>query len=183
MKKLLLATLVVGVLAGCSDTGVPVTETNTYKEAAEANEKAIASVINGDTLPKIERSLERENIKRRIEFINLPDRVGYLYLLSNNGQLVKEVQVKGKVSSLNSYLTPMEEIKIIGHDGDSSYHNETPVAVSAADVDGTWGENDAGIFWFTPDGVYQEWTGLYMYSSERMSFKSQPILTEVVGNE
>lgn len=26
------------------------------------------------------------------------------------------------------------------------------------------GENDFGIFFFTPDGKYVEWTGTYLYS-------------------
>ena len=27
-----------------------------------------------------------------------------------------------------------------------------------------YGENDNGIFFFTPDGKYVEWTGTYLYS-------------------
>ena len=33
-----------------------------------------------------------------------------------------------------------------------------------ADVDGSYGENDSGIFFFTIDGNYIEWTGTYLYS-------------------
>lgn len=32
------------------------------------------------------------------------------------------------------------------------------------DVDGSYGSNDNGIFFFTPDGKYIEWTGTYLYS-------------------
>lgn len=32
------------------------------------------------------------------------------------------------------------------------------------DVDGSYGENDNGIFFFTVDGKYIEWTGEYLYS-------------------
>lgn len=39
-------------------------------------------------------------------------------------------------------------------------------------------ENTQGIFWFTPDGVYQERNKLYFYSSERMSFTTKPLLIE-----
>lgn len=166
IKKILLVGLVSGLLVGCD---VPV---NPQQKATRDNSESIRSLIANDTLPKIERSLERENLKRRIEFINQPDRVGYLYLLSETGQLVKEVTVIGKVSSLNSYLTPMEEVDKL-----------RDVTFSSADIDGTWGENDSGIFWFTPDGIYQEWTGLYLYSSERMSFESKPILMEVANEE
>lgn len=159
-KKVMMVGLGIGammMLTGCDGS---------IEYANDQNEMSIKKLIEQDELPKIERSLERENIKRRIEFINQPDRVGYLYLLTTNGQLIKEVQVSGKVSSLNSYLTPMEEYYASG------------AVLSTADVDGTWGENDSGIFWFTPDGVYQEWTGQYLYSSERMSFESKPILME-----
>lgn len=172
MKKvlsiILVLIMVLGV-TGCSEDFGEVEQTTT-EAASKANEAAINRLIKTDDLPQITRSLERENIKRRIEFINQPDNIGYLYLLSDNGQLVKEVQVLGKVSSLNSYLTPnyIEEY----------YSNGAVINTEQADLDGTWGENQAGIFWFTPDGVYQEWTGLYLYSSQRMTFSTQPLLIE-----
>lgn len=164
------------LLAGCEEM---VSEPSSYKEAAAVNEQAVNQMIENDTLPEISVSLERENLKRRAEFINQADRIGYLYLLSDNGQLIKEVQVLGKVSSLNSYLTPMEDIQIVRHEGDGSLSMETPVTTQAADIDGTWGENAAGIFWFDADGIYQEWSGMYFYSAERQSFTTQPILVEV----
>ena len=61
------------------------------------------------------------------------------------------------MSSLNSYLTP-----------DSEYYERTFSTSGTnswlADVDGSYGENDNGIFFFTPDGKYIEWTGTYLYS-------------------
>lgn len=167
---ILISVMVIGLI-GCD---IPPRQQKTTEIASKANEEAINKLIKTDDLPQITRSLERENIKRRIEFINQPDNIGYLYLLSDNGQLVKEVQVLGKVSSLNSYLTPMEELTYGRVD---NYGGQLYVAESA-DLDGTWGENQAGIFWFTPDGVYQEWTGLYLYSSQRMTFNTQPLLIE-----
>ena len=65
--------------------------------------------------------------------------------------------VDGKVSSLNSYLTPDSEYYDIQKS--TSYYNEW-----LADVDGSYGANDEGIFFFTPDGRYIEWTGDYLYS-------------------
>ena len=38
------------------------------------------------------------------------------------------------------------------------------MTTETADVDGSYGENDSGIFFFTPDGKYIEWTGTYLYS-------------------
>ena len=43
------------------------------------------------------------------------------------------------------------------------YHNWA-ITTEMADVDGSYGENDSGIFFFTPDGRYIEWTGTYLYS-------------------
>jgi hypothetical protein len=61
--------------------------------------------------------------------------------------------VHGKVSSLNSFLTP-----------DSEYYSSSHNCDWLADVDGSYGENDSGIFFFTPDGKYIEWSGCYLYS-------------------
>lgn len=166
IKFVLLTLIATMALVGCEN--IP---KSAHKQASEQNELAAKTLVQNDTLPQITRSLERENIKRRVEFINQPDRVGYLYVLSDQGQLIQEVQVNGKISSLNSFLTPMEEVYRSTHGN---------LTLEAADVDGTWGENDGGVFWFTPDGVYQEWNGLYLYSSERMSFDIKPILMETV---
>ena len=168
--SLILVTMLVLSLTGC-DFDFEIEESTT-ETASKANEEAINRLIKTDDLPKITRSLERENIKRRIEFINQPDNVGYLYLISENGQLIREIQVLGKVSSLNSYLTPnyIEEY----------YANGAVINTEQADLDGTWGENAGGIFWFDMNGAYGEWSGLYLYSSQRMTFTTQPLLIEIV---
>lgn len=180
-NKILAIVTVIMIAVGLVGCGVTTsTNKSTYTENAKANEESVKKVTENDTLPQITRSLDRENIKKRIEFLNQPNRIGYLYLLSANGQLIKEVQVQGKVTSLNAYLTPMEEVHKIRHLGDSSSSMETPVVVSAPDVDGVYGMNADGVFWFTPDGVYQEWNGLSFYSAERLTFTSQPLLIENV---
>ena len=44
-----------------------------------------------------------------------------------------------------------------------------------ADIDGSYGSNDSGIFFFTTDGKYIEWTGDYLYSD--MPFEvDEPVL-------
>ena len=73
-------------------------------------------------------------------------------LFTENGGAVDSFVVDGKVSSLNSFLTPDSE------EYASSYSEWI------ADVDGSYGENDNGIFFFTPDGKYIEWNGTYLYS-------------------
>jgi hypothetical protein len=169
------------VLVGCAEA-TPA-KPSSYDANAKANEQSVQKVIANDTLPQITRSLDRENIKKRMEFLNQPNRIGYLYLLSSSGQLIKEVQVQGKVTSLNAYLTPMEEVHIVDGIDCGQYCHEAPVVISAPDVDGTYGTNSDGVFWFTPDGVYQEWNGLSFYSAERLTFTSQPLLIESVNSK
>ena len=44
------------------------------------------------------------------------------------------------------------------------------------DVDGSYGENDSGIFFFTVDGNYVEWTGDYLYSDIPVDI-ANPVVT------
>ena len=121
---------------------------------------------NQPTPNDIEYSLERYNLIRRTYWVNgmreraasLPCEVerplGYIVLFSGNAA-VGQFVVDGKVSSLNSFLTPDSEY----YEKNSSRNNRW-----LADVDGSYGENDSGIFFFTPDGKYIEWSGDYLYS-------------------
>ncbi|MBR3599864.1 MAG: hypothetical protein IKL53_08285 [Lachnospiraceae bacterium] len=113
----------------------------------------------------IEYSLERYNLIRRAYWVNgerekaanvpcpVEKPLGYIYLFEY-GIAFGPYVVDGKVSSLNSYLTPDSEYYSTG----STYNKWLP------DVDGSYGMNDSGIFFFTPDGNYHEWTGKYHYS-------------------
>jgi hypothetical protein len=42
----------------------------------------------------------------------------------------------------------------------------TGYIVQAPDIDGSYGQNVEGIYFFTTEGAYVEWAGEYMYSSE-----------------
>lgn len=116
----------------------------------------------------ISYSLERYNLIRRAYWVNgqrekanalvceIEKPLGYIVLFSGN-VVVGSFVVDGKVSSLNSFLTPDSEFYEITSSGfrDNKW---------LADVDGSYGENDSGIFFFTPDGKYIEWSGDYLYS-------------------
>lgn len=118
----------------------------------------------------IEYSLERYNLIRRLYWVNgereranmlecpIVKPLGYIVLFTEGGSVVGKFVVDGKVSSLNSFLTPDSEYYEFASDS-SVYRNHW-----IADVDGSYGENDNGIFFFTPDGRYIEWTGIYLYS-------------------
>ena len=122
----------------------------------------------------IDYSLERYNLIRRAYWVNgqrekalaLPCPVdkplGYVVLMLEGVGVVGNYVIDGKVSSLNSFLTPDSEYyeQEYGSNGYSVGDGNNWLA----DVDGSYGENDNGIFFFTTDGKYIEWTGTYIYS-------------------
>lgn len=162
MKKcaiILMLVLLLVSLCSCTESGARQDAMSTVELANKLQE-------NQPTPNDIEYSLERYNLIRRTYWVNgmreraasLPCEVerplGYIVLFSGNAA-VGQFVVDGKVSSLNSFLTPDSEY----YERNSGYNNRW-----LADVDGSYGENDIGIFFFTPDGKYIEWSGDYLYS-------------------
>lgn len=162
MKKyavILVLVLLLMSLYSCEASG-------SRQDAINTTELANRLQENQPTPNDIEYSLERYNLIRRTYWVNgMRERaasllceverpLGYIVLFSGNA-VVGQFVVDGKVSSLNSFLTPDSEY----YERNSSYNNKW-----LADVDGSYGENDSGIFFFTPDGKYIEWSGDYLYS-------------------
>lgn len=98
-------------------------------------------------------------------------------MITDNGAILGNFVVDGKVSSLNSFLTPDSEYYEMVYGGSYTKENQW-----LADVDGSYGENDTGIFFFTPDGKYLEWTGTYLYSDIPFEV-SDPVLKVGTTNE
>lgn len=134
----------------------------------EQKTRAVAEVLktNQATPTDIDYSLERYNLIRRAYWVNgqrekansvicpVQKPMGYIVLFTESGSIVGRFCVDGKVSSLNSYLTPDSEYYSCG----DSWNRWI------ADVDGSYGENDHGIFFFTPEGQYIEFNGTYLFS-------------------
>lgn len=178
MKKIIaivmLMLIVTLVFVGCYDGAATGTQTDTTNTINTANKLQ----NNQPTPTDIDYSLERYNLIRRAYWVNgqrekanaLPCEIekplGYIVLFTDNGAVVCSFIVDGKVSSLNSFLTPDSECYEVGGEGTDTYiyNNGTTENDWLADVDGSYGENDNGIFFFTPDGKYIEWTGTYLYS-------------------
>lgn len=170
MKKVLLcATLVFSVmcLTGC-DEQVTSSQIDTQNTIDVGNKLA----DNQPTPTDIDYSLERYNLIKRAYWVNgMRDKanslaspiadmpLGYIVLFTESGDIIGQFTVDGKVTSLNSYLTPDSEYYELVYGGSYSRANNW-----MPDVDGSYGENDQGIFFFTTDGKYIEWTGTYLYS-------------------
>lgn len=181
--------LIVGCLALTGCDGLEYVPTGSEKDVSA--QKAVANTLaNHQATPTdIDYSLERYNLIRRTYWVNgqrekantliceIEKPLGYIVLFEGNLTIGRFI-VDGKVSSLNSYLTPDSEYFEIATGSSSTYHNKW-----LADVDGTYGENDSGIFFFTPDGKYVEWTGDYLYSDIPFEVESPAVKYEVVNNE
>lgn len=164
MKKFtIIALAIVLLICSCFLTSC-VEESGSRADITKTEEAANNLQKNQPTPTDLDYSLERYNLIRRAYWVNgqrekaiaLPCEIakplGYIVLFTESGAIVGSFVVDGKVSSLNSYLTP-----------DSECYSGSRVEW-LADIDGSYGENDAGIFFFTPDGKYIEWTGIYLYS-------------------
>lgn len=132
---------------------------------------ATEQILNNQATPTdIDWSLERFNLIKRAYWVNgqrekadmvlcpVDRPIGFIILFSNDGTIIGNFTVDGKITSLNSYLS-----------ADSEYYEYSSGSSSArnnwlADVDGSYGVNVDGIFFFTVDGHYMEWTGNYLYS-------------------
>jgi len=174
----LMTMMILSVMSGCdfdSEEFGSASDTIRTKEAANILQ------YNQPTPTDISYSLERYNLIRRTYWVNgqrekansLPCEIekplGYIVLFSGN-VVVGNFIVDGKVSSLNSFLTP-----------DSEYYSSSAINKWLADVDGSYGTNDSGIFFFTPDGKYIEWSGDYLYSDIPFVVES-PVLNIGDGN-
>ena len=173
MKKIVclvtVLVLMVLCLVGCDETYY--SETGTETDIAAQVEVAASLASSQATPTDLDYSLERYNLIRRAYWVNgqrekantlvceITKPLGYIVLFSGN-TIVGNFVVDGKVSSLNSFLTPGSVDDWYGG-GSGGY---TTITTEMADVDGSYGENDSGIFFFTPDGKYLEWTGTYLYS-------------------
>lgn len=167
MKKILMLIPVL-FLAACT---YPPGSSTEQQQEMEKNQKRLQNTYD---IPQLEKSLEIENNHRRLEFLNKSDQVGYVYLLSH-GNVISFYTIRGKVSSLNSYSTAMEMIVSSGGRLCSEIGGcSTPVVVQAPDMDGSYGHNVEGVYFFTTDNIYVEWAGEYLYTSEPLKI-TQPV--------
>jgi len=147
------------------------------QQQAESNQERLIQQI---PVPTLRDSLERRNVVKRTELFNDSEKISYVYLTSF-GKVMAFYTVKGKVSSTQSYLNPPERLVNSGGGKCSSWDETSNChAISAPEVDGTYGENTAGIFFFTTEGAYVEWNGEYMVSDQPLKLSTPPELVREV---
>ena len=168
---IIIVLLIMFVSIGAETTGCESTESGTKVDTKLTIDAANSLQAKQPTPTDIEYSIPRWLLSRRAYFVNgererartfpcpiadIP--LGHVVLLTDSGAVVGKFIVEGMVISLNTYLTPDSEYyeRYVG----SRLSNNKWLA----DIDGTYGINDNGIFFFSPDGVYYEWNGPYLYT-------------------
>lgn len=134
--------LAILAISGLALTGCTGTENQQRKEAQAQSQ--------------IKDSLEKANLIKKREREENPSAERYLYLYSF-GQPIGYYITKGKISSNASQIGPDTEV-IYAH---SSGH-----VVDSAKDDGSYGNGDPGIFFFTSDDVMVETNFDYLQSDQ-----------------
>lgn len=127
---------------------------------------------------KIEDSIERRNLIEKLLRFNDANKIAYVTLLSDFGTVIATYTIQGKVSSNQSALTAPEQCAWAGGD-DGGVDG---CLVSPAD-DGSYGENEQGIFFFTTAGVLVQWNGKYLLTDAPQQVVSAPVITYNVNEK
>lgn len=123
-------------------------------EAENKQESTMQQAVNTVEIPTVSYFQERRTIAKWAKRWDKPSIATYVYLLSY-GNIIGYYIADGKPASTRSYLMPEE-----------AYYANGAV-LSTADIDGTYGENNVGIRFFTAEGTAVEWGGngaTYLYS-------------------
>jgi len=166
-KKILtlLAICIVGFFVLTAESCDSIAPINPRAEGLKAQNKTMQSVVQAVPVPNLTTAQERKMVAKRAQRFDTENKLGYVYVITDSGSILGYYTIFGKVASLRSYLTPVDQILVPGsQDGGG-------VVVEAPDIDGTYGENVEGVFFFTDNDVYVEWNGKYLYSDQLLPIR------------
>lgn len=168
--------IVAAMSAGCVEETGKYGDTTSGQEAklTETNQARLLAV---SPPPQLDKSLERENLIRRLDLLNDENKIFYIYLVSY-GKVMAEYTAKGKVSSVNSKLTTQEQI--VRDPFTYSSGARQGMVVESPDLDGSYGTNGDAIFFFTTDGAYVEWNGEFFVSDFPLHMTTPPVLVREI---
>lgn len=174
MKRFIAILLVLAfsfAFIGCDEPPNGTIERQLAAESKKIGENQV-NLITSQPAPQLKWSNERDNIIKRALRFNDPNKLGYIYLFALSGEPIAYSVVKGKVSCISSYAVPDENIvngeEMIGHWAEGAY----PVVVQQPDIDGSYGTNGEGIFWFDENDVMWQWNSEYLYTDQPVNIWS-----------
>ncbi len=129
--------------------------------AEQAQEVAAKKAAVAVPIPEVSYFQEKRTIAKWTQRWDKPSVVTYVYLISY-GNIIGYYVADGKPASTRSYLMPEEKVERF---------SSGSVTLSTPDIDGTYGENNPGIRFFTAGGVAVEWAGSgasYIFSDAKL---------------
>ena len=178
MKKLLLIPLalllfVLLTAESCEDEPPKNTNNEFINQAQKTVQEYQSKFESAVPYPvgQISDSLERRQQVEKLLRFNDPNKIGYVYLFADTGQLVGFYTIKGKVSSTQSQLTVTNQTQCYKEDIDDQC-----VVLESPSDDGSYGPNEDGIFFFTTEGVYVGWNGKYLYLDSPLQVTTEPLV-------
>lgn len=112
-------------------------------------------------------SVERSQLRERVLRFNQPNKIGYVYLLTY-GNFIGYYTINGKVSSNQSQMTTDDSVdrRCFGPQHNSYCDS---FVTTAPEDDGSFGENEQGIFFFTTEDVYVSTDLNYLFSDSPLA--------------
>lgn len=160
MKKL--TTLLMIAALACALSACNESEARPTAKAQQAQKaKEAANSIN------FTENAEIDNIKRRLELTSNPGAIGFVLLMNEAGQPIMYTSVKGKITSGTKRLTEPDRV---------GGHSEHPYVRSAPSDEGTYGNSDPYIYFWTTEGQYIQWNGKFLYSDKPFRVKIEPLV-------
>ena len=164
------------LLASCGemiDTG------DTTKKEMELTEKNHEKLIKAVPAPQLKDSLERRNLVKYLQYWNKDDRLSYMYLISQTGQVIAHYTIKGKVTYCSSKLTTRDQVLAVRVTSGGDRHSHV---IESPGLDGSYGPSEDAIFFFTAENpsVPVVWKGDYLVSGVPLNLQSKPILIQKV---
>jgi hypothetical protein len=130
----------------------------TAEEKARSQEQSASGTAPGTV------TLEKKNLAEKKRREENPNAIQYVYLVSF-GKVMGYYVTKGKISNNGSQAGPEDAITWTCRKGDCM-----PVVVDSAQDDGSYGEGDPGIFFFTTEGIKVVTDLDYMQSDQPLPF-------------
>ena len=159
-----LSVVLVSIMCVLFCMGADECQQNPGRRVAEQAQKRMEVTANQAVpIPEVAYFQEKRTIAKWASRWDKPNLPTYVYLISF-GKVLGYYVADGKPSSTRSYLMPEEQMYST---------TNGPAVLGAPDIDGTYGDNNPGIRFFTAEGVAVEWAGdgaSYLYSDAPIDF-------------
>jgi hypothetical protein len=150
MKKLfplLAIALTAIVLFACTPESTATAQINPEKASEQARKTSVHNAMQATPAPVLERSLDRDNIAKRLTRSNDANHIQWMYLIADSGVVIERFAVRGKVTSGGKRLNRDQELKKVEHDC-GEWMCDSVITLDAPDEMGTFGSSGDYIFWF-----------------------------------